>query len=124
MVLGGVNQFIYVLALPVWMTDVVVAIGGNAILRPGEEATAENQLNNLRQYCTPLARMARRGWDLIVVHGNGPQVGNILLQNELAHSKVPAMPLDVCGAQSQGQIGSCCNRPWAKRCVERAWTAR
>ncbi len=105
MVLGGVNQFIYVLALPVWMTDVVVAIGGNAILRPGEEATAENQLNNLRQYCTPLARMARRGWDLIVVHGNGPQVGNILLQNELAHSKVPAMPLDVCGAQSQGQIG-------------------
>lgn len=87
------------------MTDVVVAIGGNAILRPGEEATAENQLNNLRQSCIPLARMVKKGWGLMMVHGNGPQVGNILLQNELARDEVPAMPLDVCGAQSQGQIG-------------------
>ena len=87
------------------MTDVVVAIGGNAILRPGEEATAENQLNNLRQSCIPLARMVKKGWGLMMVHGNGPQVGNILLQNELARGEVPAMPLDVCGAQSQGQIG-------------------
>lgn len=87
------------------MTDAVVAIGGNAILRPGEEATAENQLNNLRQSCIPLARMVKKGWGLMMVHGNGPQVGNILLQNELARGEVPAMPLDVCGAQSQGQIG-------------------
>lgn len=74
-------------------------------MRPGEEATAENQLNNLRQSCIPLARMVKKGWGLMMVHGNGPQVGNILLQNELARGEVPAMPLDVCGAQSQGQIG-------------------
>ena len=74
-------------------------------MRPGEEATAENQLNNLRQSCIPLARMVKKGWGLMMVHGNGPQVGNILLQNELARDEVPAMPLDVCGAQSQGQIG-------------------
>ncbi|NLI73453.1 MAG: carbamate kinase [Euryarchaeota archaeon] len=87
------------------MTDVVVAIGGNAILHPGEEATAENQMENLRKSCALLAQMAKKGWNLIVVHGNGPQVGNILLQNELSKTDVPAMPLDICGAQSQGQIG-------------------
>lgn len=87
------------------MTDAVVAIGGNAILRCGEEATVENQMNNLRRTCAPLARMVRRGMGLTLVHGNGPQVGNILLQNELARDEVPAMPLDVCVAQSQGQIG-------------------
>jgi carbamate kinase len=87
------------------MTDAVVAIGGNAILRRGEAATVENQMNNLRRTCVPLARMVSRGWGLTLVHGNGPQVGNILLQNELARDEVPAMPLDVCVAQSQGQMG-------------------
>lgn len=87
------------------MTNAVVAIGGNAILRKGEAATAENQLNNLRRTCAPIARMVRAGYAVTLVHGNGPQVGGILLQNELAREQVPPMPLDVCVAESQGQIG-------------------
>ncbi len=93
------------LIVHIWMTGAVVAIGGNAILRRGEAATVENQMNNLRRTCAPLARMVKRGWELTLVHGNGPQVGNILLQNELSRGEVPPMPLDVCVAQSQGQIG-------------------
>lgn len=87
------------------MTSAVVAIGGNAILRKGQEATVENQMNNLRSTCASLAKMVGAGYDIVLVHGNGPQVGNIVLQNELSRQEVPSMPLDVCVAESQGQVG-------------------
>jgi carbamate kinase len=87
------------------MKTAVVAIGGNAILKAGEEATFENQMRNLRTTCGHLARMIRLGYDIVLTHGNGPQVGNILIQNDLARKKVPSMPLDVCVAESQGQLG-------------------
>ena len=87
------------------MKTAVVAIGGNAILHAGEEATLENQMRNLRETCTNLARMIRSGYDMVLTHGNGPQVGDILLQNELARDSIPSMPLDVCVAESQGQLG-------------------
>ena len=87
------------------MKTVVVAIGGNAILHAGEEATLENQMRNLRETCTHLARMIRSGYYMVLTHGNGPQVGDILLQNEIARESIPSMPLDVCVAESQGQIG-------------------
>ena len=87
------------------MKTAVLAIGGNAILHAGEEATLQNQIQNLRETCTHLARMIRSGYDMVLTHGNGPQVGDILLQNELARDSIPSMPLDVCVAESQGQVG-------------------
>lgn len=83
----------------------VVAIGGNAILRDGQRGTSEEQLANLRTACESIARMIRSGVNIVLTHGNGPQVGNILVQNEAAKSDTPAQPLDVCGAQSQGSLG-------------------
>jgi len=87
------------------MKTAVVAIGGNAILKAGEEATLENQLRNLDATCFHLARLIKNGYDLVIIHGNGPQVGNILLQNELCKTEIPSMPLDVCVAESQGLLG-------------------
>jgi len=87
------------------MKTAVIAVGGNALLRAGQEATAEAMLTNIARTCEQLAALIARGYDVVVTHGNGPQVGNILLQNELAKREVPPMPLDVCGAMSQGEIG-------------------
>ena len=87
------------------MKTAVVAIGGNAILRAGQPATFENQMLNLRKTCSHLAKMIADGYDMVLTHGNGPQVGNILLQNELLREDVPPMPLDVCVAESQGLLG-------------------
>lgn len=84
---------------------VVVALGGNAILQRGQKGTAEEQFENIRVTSWHIAQMIAAGWRVVVAHGNGPQVGNILLQNEEARQVVPPMPLDVCGAQSQGLIG-------------------
>lgn len=87
------------------MKTAVIAVGGNALLRAGEAPTVEAMLANVSRTCEQLAALIARGYDLVITHGNGPQVGNILLQNELAPAEVPRMPLDVCGAMSQGQIG-------------------
>lgn len=84
---------------------IVVALGGNAILQPGQFGTVAEQLANVDATCAGIAELIRRGHQVVVTHGNGPQVGNILIQNEEAGRLVPAMPLDVCGAESQGQIG-------------------
>ncbi len=83
----------------------VVAIGGNALLRAGEEPTIENQIKNVRETAKYLAQMVKMGYDIVITHGNGPQVGNLLLQNEISKETVPPMPMDVCVAESQGQIG-------------------
>lgn len=84
---------------------VVIALGGNAILQPGQEATYENQLENVRQATEIIAQIVKNGHNVIITHGNGPQVGNILRQNEEAKDVVPPFPLDVCSAESQGFIG-------------------
>ncbi len=87
------------------MDRVVVALGGNALLRRGEDDTAEVMRRNARLAAEKIADIAAAGWEVVVTHGNGPQVGRILLQNETARDAVHPMPLDVCGAESQGQIG-------------------
>ena len=87
------------------MPRVVVALGGNALLRRGDEDTAEVMRKNARAAAEKVADVAEQGWEIVVTHGNGPQVGRILLQNEAASEWVSPMPLDVCGAESQGQIG-------------------
>jgi carbamate kinase len=84
---------------------VLVALGGNAILRYKEEGTAEEQMRNVRTTCAVLARLIKDGYHIAITHGNGPQVGDILLRNEMAKSVLPPMPLDFCGAESQGMIG-------------------
>lgn len=87
------------------MHTMVVALGGNAILQKGDKGTAMDQRRNIEKTAVQLANLVQKGYKLIITHGNGPQVGNILIQNEAARSKVPEMPMDICGAQSQGMIG-------------------
>jgi len=83
----------------------VIAIGGNTILRSGEKPTQENQMRNVAVSAKGLADLIQLGYDIVVTHGNGPQVGDILLRNEIAKNEIPPMALDVCDAESQGQIG-------------------
>lgn len=85
----------------------VVAFGGNALLRGDQKGTIHEQEANARATCENLMELIRKDYSIVITHGNGPQVGNILLQN-IAGSKlygVPEMPLDICGAYSQGFIG-------------------
>jgi carbamate kinase len=84
---------------------VVVALGGNAILQPGQVGTFEEQLFNIDGAMRRIAALVEAGWRVVLTHGNGPQVGNLLIQNALAAKTVAPMPMDVCGAESQGQIG-------------------
>jgi carbamate kinase len=84
---------------------VVVALGGNALLRRGDEDTFQNAYESARRAAEKVADIASAGWEVVLTHGNGPQVGRILIQQESARGWVHPMPLDVCGAESQGQIG-------------------
>ena len=86
-------------------TKVVVALGGNALEDKGLPPTAESQLTVARRTAEHLAQLSCAGYELAVVHGNGPQVGRILLASETAADVTPAMPFDACGAMSQGYIG-------------------
>jgi carbamate kinase len=83
----------------------VVAFGGNALLRAEDRGTQEEQIARAKQAARWLAEIVRHGYKLIVVHGNGPQVGNILVQAEEASTKIPPQSLDVCVAQTEGSMG-------------------
>ena len=83
----------------------VVGFGGNALLRPEDRGTQEEQIARAKQAARWLAEIVRHGYRLLVVHGNGPQVGNILVQAEEASTKIPPQSLDVCVAQTEGSIG-------------------
>ncbi len=87
------------------MSKIVIALGGNALQRRDSASTAEAQLEVVRQTCEHIAEISASGYELAIVHGNGPQVGRILLAGETAKEVVPPMPFDVCGAMSQGYIG-------------------
>lgn len=87
------------------MERVVIALGGNALLRKGEPDSYDNAYRSARAAAERVADVAAAGWEVVVTHGNGPQVGRILLQQDAARAIVAPMPLDVCGAESQGQIG-------------------
>jgi carbamate kinase len=84
---------------------VVVALGGNALSPASGTGTADEMRAALARTSETLADLVARDVGLVITHGNGPQVGRILLQQEYAAEHVPPMPMDVCGAQSQGQIG-------------------
>ncbi len=87
------------------MPKIVIALGGNALQSRHSAPTAEAQLEVVRQTCEHIAAISASGYELALVHGNGPQVGRILLAGETAREVVPPMPFDVCGAMSQGYIG-------------------
>ena len=85
---------------------VVVALGGNAITRNGEAGTHAEQAANARGMAEAICRMRDSGWNVVVVHGNGPQVGNLAIQQEEAAHRVPELPLFCLGAMTEGQLGS------------------
>lgn len=84
---------------------IAIALGGNAILQAGQRGLAAEQIRNIQNTCALLAPIISSWYEVVITHGNGPQVGNILIQNEAAVDLTPKMPLDVCGAQSQGMLG-------------------
>ncbi len=84
---------------------IVIALGGNALQSGDGPATAQAQLDVVRNTCEHIAKISGMGYEIAVVHGNGPQVGRIVMASEAASQVTPAMPFDVCGAMSQGYIG-------------------
>lgn len=85
----------------------VVALGGNALLRGNQTGTIQQQEKNTYETCINLIKLLEEDFNIVITHGNGPQVGNILLRNEAGYNtyKIPKMPLDICVADSQGGIG-------------------
>ena len=83
----------------------VVAIGGNSLIKDKAHRTVPDQFQATRETCVHIAGMIEQGWDVVITHGNGPQVGFILLRSELASNVLHTVPLDSCGADTQGAIG-------------------
>lgn len=85
----------------------VVAIGGNALIADGEQGTIDEQFGNARAAARQVAGLVNDGWRLVVTHGNGPQVGFILLRSEVPSGPafIPRLTLDMCVADSEGGIG-------------------
>lgn len=83
----------------------VIALGGNALIKEGQKGTIYEQFSNTRKSSKSIVQMIKNGWDVVITHGNGPQVGAILLQNKEAKNITPSMPLGICVAESEGLIG-------------------
>ena len=83
----------------------VIALGGNALIKNGQKGTIHEQFENTRESTRSIVQMIKNGWDVVITHGNGPQVGAILLQNKEAKDITPSMPLGICVAESEGLIG-------------------
>jgi carbamate kinase len=94
--------------MPIVMNKLaVIALGGNALLRGDQEGTIDEQEQNTTETLENLVYLLREGYDLVISHGNGPQVGNIMLRNDAGEQiyGIPQMPVDICVADSQGGIG-------------------
>jgi carbamate kinase len=84
---------------------ILIALGGNAILKYSDEGTAEEQFSNIRRVTKHLVDIIEDNFHIALTHGNGPQVGDILLKNEISKEILPSMPIDIAVAQSMGMIG-------------------
>jgi len=84
---------------------VVVAMGGHAFIKPGQKGTIDDHESNAREICKQLMAFVERKYNIIITHGNGPQVGSLLLQAEAAHDEVPPFPLDAKVAETEGGMG-------------------
>jgi carbamate kinase len=87
------------------MKSILIAIGGNSLIRAGEKGTIAEQLANARRTAAEIIALASAGYRIVLTHGNGPQVGAALLRSERGASQVPGHTLDVCDAATQGEIG-------------------
>jgi carbamate kinase len=87
------------------MKTMLLAVGGNSLIRAGQKGTIAEQLANARRTAAEVARLVGDGYRVVLTHGNGPQVGAALLRSERGASQVPGQPLDVCDASTQGEIG-------------------
>ena len=87
------------------MKSMLIAIGGNSLIRAGEKGTVAEQRVNARRTAAAIVELIRAGYQIVITHGNGPQVGAQLLRAERASDQVPGQSLDICGAASQGEIG-------------------
>jgi carbamate kinase len=87
------------------MKTILIAVGGNSLIRAGEKGTIAEQLANARRTATQIVALCAAGHRVVLTHGNGPQVGAALLRSERGATEVPGQPLDVCGACTQGEIG-------------------
>jgi carbamate kinase len=87
------------------MKTMLLAIGGNSLIRAGEKGTIAEQRANAQRTAVQIIGLIRAGYRIVLTHGNGPQVGAALLRSERGASQVPGLPLDVCGASTQGEIG-------------------
>lgn len=87
------------------MKTMLLAVGGNSLIRAGEKGTIAEQLANARRSVSEIVKLVRDGYRIVITHGNGPQVGAALLRSERGASQVPGHPLDVCDACTQGEIG-------------------
>lgn len=102
---------------------IVVALGGNALARAGERATIANQFRHTRESLAPIVDLAREGWRIAIVHGNGPQVGDSLARNEIAAGEIEPLPLGVLVAETAGWIGYMIQQS-LQNALERAKVAR
>src|SRR5688572_22934037 len=84
---------------------IVVAIGGNALIKAGQQGTWPEQLANVREIAEAVLALRAQGHEVVLTHGNGPHVGALLLQNALGESEAAPLPLDALIAMTQGQIG-------------------
>ena len=83
----------------------VIALGGNALLKTGQKGTISELEHNAAETCRYFLPLIKNDWQIVLTHGNGPQVGSTLIQHEVAKDIVPAMPLDVCVSETQGSLG-------------------
>ncbi len=83
----------------------VIALGGNALIKKEQKGTIYEQFANTRESCRSIVQMIKENWDVVITHGNGPQVGALVLQNQKAKDITPEMPLGICVAESEGLIG-------------------
>ncbi len=84
---------------------VIIALGGNALLNPNTNGAIREQMQTIERSCQAIMGIIQEGYQVVLTHGNGPQVGQLLIQQEEAKELVPPWPLDVCGAMTQGQLG-------------------
>lgn len=101
------------------MSKVVLAIGGNAIIKEGQIGTIEEQRQNIMESALPVLELMEQGHTVVITHGNGPQVGNTLIRGEMAKSVVPEYPLDVLDAETQGNLGYLIQQAFKNKMVER-----
>lgn len=100
------------------MSKIVLAIGGNAIIKEGQKGTIEEQQRNIYESCEPVLGLIEEGHTVVITHGNGPQVGNTLIKSKMASSVLPAYPLDVCDAETQGNLGYLIQQAFKNKMLE------